>query len=130
MFPLILIGKVLLELALGAAFVRFGVITLRGDTRLLLPFERLDLRPGAALALGVAALVAGSGLIVGLGVPDAGVFGSAIAALTLTGALISYVPKTDPPFARIYAVLGLLGLVLLVGALHLHDRPLLPWLPH
>jgi hypothetical protein len=38
-----------------------SVITLRGDTQLLLPFERLEVRPGAALALGVAALVASGG---------------------------------------------------------------------
>jgi peptidoglycan/LPS O-acetylase OafA/YrhL len=124
-----LVGKIVLELALGAGCVHFGILMLRGETEMLPAIERLDLPRAVEFICGLLALVAGAGLIVGLGLPEAGLAGSALAAAVLVVALISYLPRQDPPFPQIFATLALLALVALVWAVHWPHRPFLPSLP-
>jgi hypothetical protein len=124
-----LVLEILIQLVLGTAFVHFGMLAVLGDREMLPASERLELRRGGEITCGFAALGAGVGMIVGLGLPQAGVAGSALGALVIVVALISYLRSRDPPFGRIYAALALLALVVLVGAVHWPAEPLLPSLP-
>jgi len=126
---MMLFGKLILELALGATFVHFGLLMTLGRTDQLPAVERLRLPRGLELACGIVALAAGLGLIIGIGAPAAGLVGAALAAVVLVVALISYLPLQDPPYPRIFAALALLGLVALVWVMHWPDQPLLAWLP-
>ena len=118
-----------LELVLGAAFTHLAVIVLPGEIDPLPRFERVSLSRGLKVACGVEALVAGGGVIVGIGFPAAALLGSAAATFVLVTWLISRLPDPDPRFAKILGTLALIGLVALVWALHWPDRPLLPSLP-
>src|SRR4029453_7180557 len=97
-FVTMLVGKIVLELALGAGGVHFGLLVLRGETERLPAIERLNLPRAVEFICGLLALAAGAGLIVGLGFPEAGLAGAALAAAVLVVALISYLPKQNPPF--------------------------------
>jgi len=124
-----LLGKVILELALGAVYVHFGAFMVLGRADRLPAVERLRLPRGLELACGIVALAAGVALLVGIGFPVAGLAGAALAAVVLAVALISFLRPRESPFPRVFAALALLGLVVLVWLMHWPDRPLLPWLP-
>ncbi|MGH8681320.1 MAG: DoxX family protein [Burkholderiales bacterium] len=123
------LGEIVLQLFLGAAFVYFGVVRLRGDRDLLPAFERLKLPRGIEVVCSIIALAAGAGLIVGLGVPEADLVGAALASIVIIVALISFVPEPDPPFPLIFVGFGLLALLALVWVAHFPDQPALAWLP-